>query len=412
MELISGNTYWPSTLEQMLDFPPLAEDLNCDVLIIGGGMGGSICSRLLGERQVDAVVIDKRKLVHGSSSANNGLLQYSNDKTLTSFINTFGEMNGVLFYRMSKDALDQLEKLSTTLEIDPSFSRRSSLYYASTSEDVQTLQEEYKQLTRFGFPVEYWDDQQIAARFPFRKPAALYTREDAEVNPFLFAQGLLRSASRLGVRLYEHTEAEHFEFNDNEVVCHTSGGIIRAKKVIFATGYETQEIKKDRGAVLESSYAIATNPIGDTPLWHEQCLIWETARPYLYMRSTPEGRIIIGGLDEPVLDANQREVRLLHQQQKLLQTLREFFPGIPFQIDFAWAAVFGSSQDGLPYIGPHPRFPNCYFLEGYGGNGAVTSMMAAQLLADELTGTHRPEMELYSLTRTTKPSPETTEPMV
>lgn len=38
--------------------------------------------------------------------------------------------------------------------------------------------------------------------------------------------------------------------------------------------------------------------------------------------------------------------------------------------------------------------------------------MAAQLLADELTGTHRPEMELYSLNRTTKPSPETTEPMV
>lgn len=136
-----------------------------------------------------------------------------------------------------------------------------------------------------------------------------------------------------------------------------------SEKIIFATGYETQEIKTDRGAVLQSSYAIATNPIGDAPLWHEQCLIWETARPYLYMRSTPEGRIIIGGLDEPVLDANQREIRLLHQQQKLLQALQEHFPSVPFQIDYAWAAVFGSSHDGLPYIGPHPRFPNCYFLE-------------------------------------------------
>lgn len=244
MELISGNTYWPSTLEKTLDFPPLAEDLNCDVLVIGGGMGGSICSRLLGERQVDTVVIDKRKLVHGSSSANTGLLQYSNDKTLTSLINTFGETNGVLFYRMCKDALDQLEKLSTTLEIDPSFIRRSSLYYASTSEDVQTLQKEYKQLTRFGFPLEYWDDQQIAARFPFRKPAALYTHEDAEVNPFLFAQGLLRSASRLGVRLYEHTEAKHFEFNENEVVCHTSGGIIRAKKSFLQRAMKHKRLKQ------------------------------------------------------------------------------------------------------------------------------------------------------------------------
>lgn len=144
-----------------------------------------------------------------------------------------------------------------------------------------------------------------------------------------------------------------------------------SEKIIFATGYETQEIKSDRGAVLESSYAIATNPIGDVPLWYEQCLIWETTRPYLYIRSTPEGRIIIGGLDEPVLDAHQREIRLLHQQQKLLQTLQEHFPGVPFQIDYAWAAVFGSSHDGLPYIGPHPRFPNCYFLRVTGEMGRL-----------------------------------------
>lgn len=412
MDLINGNPYWPSTLEQPLDFPPLAEDLKCDVLIIGGGMGGSLCARLLGERHVDTVVIDKRKLVHGSSLANTGLLKHSNDKTLTSFIHTFGEANGVLFYRMCKDALDQLDKLAATLDIDPYFIRRSSLYYASTPEDVQVLQEEYKQLTRFGFPVEYWDEQQVAARFPFRKPAALYTHEDAEVNPFRFAQGVLQSASRLGVRLYEHTEAKHFEFGESVVVCHTSGGTIRAKKVIFATGYETQEIKTDRGAVLESSYVIVTHPVGDASLWHEQCLIWETARPYLYIRSTQEGRIIVGGLDEPLLDSNQCEIRLLHQQKKLLQALQEHFPDVSLKIDYAWAAVFGSSHDGLPYIGPHPRFPNCYFLEGYGGNGTVTSMMAAQLLADELTGTHRSEMELFSLTRTTSPSPETTKPLV
>lgn len=295
MKLISGNTYWPSTLEQKLDFPALTEDLTCDVLIVGGGMGGSLCARLLGEQQVDTVVIDKRKLAHGSSSANTGLLQYSNDKTLTSFINTFGEANGVLFYRMCKDALDQLEKLASTVDIDPSLIRRSSLYYASTPEDVSVLQKEFEQLNRFGFPVEYWDEQQVAARFPFRKPAALYTHEDAEVNPFRFVQGLLQYASRLGVQLYEHTEAKHFKFGDNEVVCHTSGGTIRAKKVIFAAGYESQEIKKDRGAILESSYAIATKPIGDSAMWHEQCLIWETARPYLYIRSTADGRVIIGG---------------------------------------------------------------------------------------------------------------------
>ncbi len=39
MDLISGNTYWPSTLEHKLDFPSLTEDLTCDVLIVGGWDG-------------------------------------------------------------------------------------------------------------------------------------------------------------------------------------------------------------------------------------------------------------------------------------------------------------------------------------------------------------------------------------
>jgi len=56
-------------------------------------------------------------------------------------------------------------------------------------------------------------------------------------------------------------------------------------------------------------------------------------------------------------------------------------------------------------IGPHPQYPHCYFLEGYGGNGTVYSMIAA-LITDILTGNPRTDdLELFSLTRTTKPSP-------
>ncbi|USK78015.1 hypothetical protein QRD90_13765 [Peribacillus frigoritolerans] len=45
---------------------------------------------------------------------------------------------------------------------------------------------------------------------------------------------------------------------------------------------------KDKNAVILSSYAIATNQIADQAKWHDNMMIWETARPYLYARMTIE----------------------------------------------------------------------------------------------------------------------------
>lgn len=113
-------------------------------------------------------------------------------------------------------------------------------------------------------------------------------------------------------------------------------------------GYETQEIKKDRAAYLKSTYAITTKPLPDLSSWHEQAMIWETARPYLYMRTTPDNRIIAGGLDEETPDKDQRELRASNQGNVLLEEVRSYFPLEGLDIDYAWGAVFGNTHDGLP----------------------------------------------------------------
>ena len=44
-------------------------------------------------------------------------------------------------------------------------------------------------------------------------------------------------------------------------------------------------------------------------------LIWETARPYIYMRTTVDNRIIIGGLDEDTNIAQERDSKLIHKKR-------------------------------------------------------------------------------------------------
>ncbi len=406
MKLHTGEPAWRKTLDPIPGYPALTSDTSCDCLIIGGGISGALCAYLLADQGMKTVLVDKNEVGSGSTLANTGILQYANDKTLTSFIHTFGEETAVHFYRLCKDSLNHLKELGRKLHPDLSPKERSSLYMASSDEDVSLLREEYENLRKYGFQVDWWNEEDFSGRFPFRKPGAIYTQGDAEINPFAFVHGLLEQAASKGLQIFEHTPITGWTFQSDGVMCRSGQLIVKAKHVILTTGYETQFLKREPGAYLTSTYAVATEPAAHFKDWHERCLIWETARPYLYMRTTPDGRIMAGGLDEPLSGSFLQEGREIHKGQELLGLIHEMFPEkAGLQAAYSWGAVFGETRDGLPYIGTHPNYPHCFFLEGYGGNGTVCSMLAAEMITDVLSGKPRTDMELFALTRSTKPVP-------
>ncbi|MBP0724678.1 FAD-binding oxidoreductase [Bacillus sp. RG28] len=397
MDLIGGNLYWPTTLHQTKKYEPLNEDISCDFLIIGSGSSGSQSAYLLSQSDAKVVLVDKRKIGHGSTSGNTGLLQYSNDKPLHSFINSFGNENGVRFYRMCADAIQGLEKMSKTLPIDPEFTPRSSLYYASSSEDVQFINKEYEALAENHFPVQFLTKEDIKNKFHFEKDCALYTGGDAEINPFKFVNGLIQYASENGVQIYEDTEIVNSITTEDGVTLFTKNKQkINAKKVIIAAGYEAMDLKKEKNAILSTSFALATDPIIEKNAWFENCLIWETARPYLYIRRTLDKRIIIGGLDEFTIIPEKRNSMLIHKKELLLQKLGELFPQYKnAKAEFGWGAIFGGTHSGKPMIKEYKEFPNCYFLMGYGGNGTVYSYALANTMVDLLLKGKSANLELF-----------------
>lgn len=151
MKLVSGQLPWEHTLPEPPVYPVLEEDITCDCLIVGGGMGGAMMSYRMSLSGADTVLIDKRTIGTGSSHANTGLLQIANDKSLTACMNTFGEENGVLFYKLCQQAMRAILALPGKLDIDPQIIERTSLLYASVPEDVDMLKQENENLIKHGF---------------------------------------------------------------------------------------------------------------------------------------------------------------------------------------------------------------------------------------------------------------------
>ena len=181
-------------------------------------------------------------------------------------------------------------------------------------------------------------------------------------------------ARRDGVRTYD-SQAAH----SCKRVCHR--GELRAPHVVVAVGYEAEQFLPRKVAKLHSTYAIATEPVMSFEGWSDRALIWESARPYLYIRTTEDNRIMVGGADDPFRDPITRDRRVNAKALGLLRKTRRLFPRIEMEIAFAWAGTFGETKDSLPFIGAHPKLDErILFALAYGANGMPFAAVAAELV--------------------------------
>ena len=115
---------------------------------------------------------------------------------------------------------------------------------------------------------------------------------------------------------------------------------IRCRHLVFATGYELPKRVPSKGHRIVSTWAIATVR-QKRRLWPEQCMIWEASDPYLYMRTTADGRVICGGEDEDFSDeAHARRAAARARPQTLHRKLAEAASRVSTHgCDFAWTGV-------------------------------------------------------------------------
>jgi len=91
-------------------------------------------------------------------------------------------------------------------------------------------------------------------------------------------------------------------------------------------------------------------------------MLWDTARPHHYLRHTDDDRVLFGGADLPRKGTRTRR-RLLNQQAgELIDELGSLYPVLAgVRPEYAWEGLFATTPDGLPYMGPHRRYPRHLF---------------------------------------------------
>ena len=86
MDLRSANGFWMLRNGLLNSYPSLQEDVDCDVLVVGAGITGALMASQLSSEGYRTVVIDRRNVAFGSTSATTAMLQYELDKPLYELI--------------------------------------------------------------------------------------------------------------------------------------------------------------------------------------------------------------------------------------------------------------------------------------------------------------------------------------
>ncbi|MDQ3015778.1 MAG: FAD-binding oxidoreductase [Bacteroidota bacterium] len=400
LDLRSGVPYWLIKNGLPYSYPKLRQSIKTDVVILGGGISGALCSWYLTHAGIENVVIDARSIGLGSTSASTGLLQYEIDTPLVRLAEITGRTNAVRAYLLGVDAIDQLADIASQVGYKD-FIRKPSLYYAALKTDIDFLKSEFAIRDQSGIEVEFLSGNDIQKDYGFKSEGAILSSQAAQVDPYGFTHAILQHVIDKGTTVYDRSPVDNIQEKRDGVNLKTKQGVmIRAKKIVYANGYEVSKMLSKKIVSLHSTYAsISENPDTSPVYWKDNALMWSTASPYLYLRTTTDGRLIIGGRDENFFNPDKRDAHLKKKNEQLVKDFSKLFPHLSFLPEYSWAGTFGSTADGLPFIGAIREKPNSFFSLGFGGNGITFGLIGARMVTDMVLGKKNPDQKLFAFDR-------------
>ena len=374
--------------------PPLAERLDVDVAIVGGGYTGLWTALALRERvpQPSVAVLEAREVGDGPSGRNGGFLHgyWSSLSTLRAVLGDGGALHVA---HASSRIVPAVRGFLEQRGEDAWLREGGLLKVAATAAEDDAVVRSLEVARKLGAEEEAvaltHDELRRRIDSPrFRR--GVFFRDGATVQPARLALALKRAAGDAGVRLFEQTPVTEIRPGALE----TPAGSVRAAEIVLAlnawgTGWPLARWQTTFGSavVLSEPVPELLEQVG----WTGGEAITDGRMFLHYFRTTPDGRVLMGsgsGRLEPggrvgaeVLDDVAAQARAHAGLRSLLPALAEA------AIEARWSGPIDVSADRLPRFGTVPG-TRIHYGAGYSGNGVGPSWLGGQILASLALGTH------------------------
>ena len=211
----------------------LKDNIECDILIIGGGIAGLSCAYYLRDSNKKIVLIDKDKIGYGATSKNTGKLDYMQGLVYHKIENNYNSEVAHLYYESQKEAISEVVKIIKKHKINCHLKQTPSYVFSNNLDDEKYFNKE----------IDFYKRNNISYRIegylPVKYPSKIVLSTDGSYifNPYEYMMGLM-SVIKDKVKIYEKTRCTSIEKRDDYYLCLIEDKYeIKAKDVVCATHY-------------------------------------------------------------------------------------------------------------------------------------------------------------------------------
>lgn len=399
VQFVQGNPLFININKIKKQYNYLTEDVETDVIIVGGGVTGSILGYYFSKEGIDTVILEKSRIAHGSTSITTSLLQYELDSNLMALTENVSLDHAINSYKLGVKALNEIEKFIKEYGNKCDYIKRDTLLYTAKKLEIEELYQEYKLRKENGFNVKFINEDDNP--FSFDLKAGVYGIEGgAELDPFKYTHHLLEVACNNGLRVYENTPVIDVKYNKDYVEAITSyNHKVRGKILVLATGFNTKLFTDRNFGVKTYTYNIVTKPLKNIEGWFNNVLIRDNEDTYNYFRTTPDNRIIAGGEDTPFTDNFNPKIAM-EKYDILEQRVKNMFNKIDYiEIEYKYCGTFDSTKDNLGFIGKDPKNDKLWYGLGYGANRIVFAILGGMMLPKLYRGEVSDYLKYFNICR-------------
>jgi len=359
--------------------PSLKKDIECDYLIVGGGITGvSLAYFLAKDGAKNVILVEKEKIASGATGRAAGTLVLKGELDLKDIIKDYGKEKGRLYWKANHEGFKLIKELIKKEKIDCDFEKMHTLYCGYKNKTYNDVVEEYKAEKQFEKKTKLLVGNEIKKEINtnmFDKVVLSYDH-GISVNPLKLTQNISMALENKGVKVYENTHVTKVGKN----IAKTPHAKIKFKKLIWAidSAHPSEKVKNLKSTIIVTR-PLTNKEVESTGLKGK--IIWDSKENYKYTKLTKDNRMLVGFGGIIV----HKKHRIYDPHFPHLKELKNFipkiFPRLNPDIEYTWSGSFGITDDYYPII----EFKkNQISIAGAGSQ--VVCVMAAKYLADKLAG--------------------------
>lgn len=358
----------------------LEGDVNCDVVIIGGGYTGLSAALELARKGYDTVVLEAHSIGWGASGRNGGQIIGGYARDYDVITRLMGETHALALRGIADDAMALLRQRIDTYHIDCDLKWG---YIFAAEKNRQLI--ECHALAKDHPAGHFMDQAMITAHLGtdyYR--GGFFDPQSGHLHPLKYVRGLARAAIQEGVRLFTRTRVIHWQQEAAGIRIITPEGVVRARHLIMAgNAYLGRVERRIRPFIMPvGTHIIATAPMPPTlaqTILPSQPAVCDMNFVLNYFRKTPDHRLLFGGR------VSYSGFELPQVTELIRRKMVDIYPQLAtISVDYSWGGLIGITMNRLPHLGRISH--NAWYAQGFSGHGVVLTGMAGAILADAIDG--------------------------